>query len=87
MERRASGQDRPLEQIPEAMIQEDGKIVKEKGEQAASFAHVFPKKIDDITTESKIENHIFNGHRLLDAEDGEIFTLQVVLSAMAEIKA
>ena len=80
-------QDRPLKQIPETMIQEDGKAVKERGEQAMFFAHLFQKKIDNITMESKIENDIFIGHRLLDVEDGEIFNLQTVLSAMADIKA
>ena len=80
-------QDRPVEQIPETLIHEDGTKISKRCKQAEVFAAVFQNKIRDITSNCAIEQDINNGRKLVDAPEGNVFPLELVQRIMADTKA
>ncbi len=79
-------QDRPHDRIPLKMEHHEGIEATTRPEQAQLFAAVFREKITQITSECKIEPDIYNGGRVVEAEEQNIFTIELVSRIMDQTK-
>jgi hypothetical protein len=58
-----------------------------RAKQAQTFATIFQEKIKDIVMECKVKGDVYNGQTQMEAENEDVFSLDLVEEIMTNLKS